>query len=101
MKKIIITFVIALSLSAVLHAERSQDVFPGVVEVEVDSGNILIYDRSKYSIKAQNEAKIQRNLNRGVCSNKGLRAKIMNGDSLFFIYLYKDGTLSLSVTKCY
>ena len=90
-----------LSLSTVLHAERSTDVYPDNINVEIESGNILIYDRSRYTIKAQNEAEIQRNLNKNICKNTILRKSIQNGKRMYFVYMYKDGTLSLSVTQCY
>jgi len=95
-----IVAVLSLSLSTVLHAERSTDVFPNVVNVEVQGGNVLIYDRGTLSITYQNVAEIQRKLNSGVCKNTGLRKLIVSGNKIFFVYLYKDGTLSFSVTYC-
>jgi len=102
MKKIILALSMVL-LSTSLFAETSVDVFSkeGSVYVPVEGADVFIYDRKTLSIKHQDIGKLQRNLQNGVCKSPKLSKNVNAGRSAFFIYTYKDGTLSASVTKCY
>ena len=103
MKKLFLGLVAALVLSTgSLFAGTSDDVFSsGSISVSVHGGYALVYDRAEYSVKNQSETDLYKKLQKGICSNESMKKHVINGSEFYFIYLYKDGVISLSITDCY
>jgi len=103
MKKILTTLGLLALLTPALMAEQSDDSIyqKETVIIDMATGTTFLYDRKTLSVRDQNPSKMERNLNKTICQDPSLRKMVVKESLLLFIYLYKDGTITASVTDCY
>jgi len=99
MKKLLLSFMIVISLMTSLNAFSSSSAYQCNIFKSNETAaagtytvNTLVFNRQKYLIKNQNVTDMRENLEKRYCVDNTLNNKIGN-----FVYLYKDGILVITV----
>jgi len=100
MMKIIMSLMVVVGVA---FGYTSEDVVGSkdTATISIDNGLLFLYNRQEFSLKNQDEYKIGRNLRKNLCSNPVYKKSINEGTAAHFIYMYKDGTIAISVSECY
>lgn len=95
-KTILLTLVVSLNLHAITSVATSFDQLKSSesVLIENTSTMILLHDRLTLSMHHQNIIALKNELTNLVCK------KIVVTKPITFIYLYKDGSIAITVNDC-
>jgi hypothetical protein len=108
-KKIIVGMLLML---AMVIGVEAREITPSesITNFYIENGNggvsvgvnkmVFLYNRSSYSTVNQDKLGIYLNLKRRICGRSDLKKPIDDGAEVYFIYIYRDGVLSYSITDC-
>ena len=101
MKKILVALSALTVLATASFGYQSQSVMTKGNSANVDykDGIVFVYDRMDYSIQNQTERTMQLAMDENICSSKNTR-ELANKNVIIFVYLFKNGTMSLTLDGC-
>lgn len=104
MKKIVFAIGLIIAVSSQLTANSSEYHSWGEDEsntVELNGGNALFnYKRFDLSAQDQDRYKMKEDLSKNICGQESLKNLITEGYTFIFNYIYKDGTITVSINSC-